>query len=134
MSGFSQLWQSLSEPDDFSGNPYGRLSNQFGHMMLGVTLWVICTVCVAIFTQLDYTYHVVAAVSVAYILVKELPDMRSCGFTASSIRDSFYDTCFVTCGALIVAAAGHNIVIAAAACLAGSVGALALAVAGGSNG
>jgi len=60
-------------PDNFRADPYGWLTNQLGHIMLGlIMVYAVCVAWWAVSGELPYRLHVGVGLAIFYIGVIEL--------------------------------------------------------------
>lgn len=88
------LLRELFTPDDFKGNPYGELTNQLSHTLLGVLASaIVCFIHTYILGEMPYRAAVFVIVSFGYVLAVEALIQGWRG------RDSILDWFFVSAGA-----------------------------------
>ena len=81
---------NLGSPEDFRGDPYGWLTNQMSHVLLGVLVaWIIGSVVAIAPPWLLVVVAFLGAGAVEVIHLRE----------GGSVRDSLVDVAFVTLGA-----------------------------------
>lgn len=87
------FWSILNSPDNFSANPYGELTNQLGHTMLGIIM-TLAAVCVwrEAAGDMPYRWHVFSVVVLSYIILVEV---LSQGWMPG---DSWFDATMVSFG------------------------------------
>jgi hypothetical protein len=99
-----RLWASLSEPSRFEGDPYGGLTNQWGHYAFGVAVFILCACAwFAATGEMPLRWPLVALIVLAYAVCIEAITQGWDG------TDSLEDTTFVAMGAITVAGSVEEI-------------------------
>ena len=89
MTKLQTLWVTLTTPDDFRGRPYGELTNQMAHALLGVVVsLVIVAVAVMLTGEAPYRAPMIAVLLASYAAMEGLLQRRRGGW---SFRDGFAD-------------------------------------------
>ena len=102
-----RLIDSLKTPSQFDGDPYGGLTNQWGHYTLGAAVMILtCAAWFFAFGEMPPRYWAAGALVLVYAVLIE---WRAQGWRG---RDSAEDTLFTAMGILTVASSAREVEVA----------------------